>query len=183
MLLQLLELKNYVAIWLDYCQYNIGIDLTAFDLGFVLSANSRDGIKFRGSSSEEWREGVALVSDEDIASGVKTWENALVGYVWGPIPSTEYDMPIDRLFLDKLILKFVDLECRNYGNVKFYSKGLGVYLFDFESFEAKQLVSDKGGVLNNSYRWGTPTATCPKQFSWSEAFHIPISKVFELWGV
>ncbi|KAG6767700.1 hypothetical protein POTOM_028914 [Populus tomentosa] len=139
----------------------------------------RDGIKFRGSSSEEWREGVALVSDEDIASGVKTWENALVGYVWGPIPSTEYDMPIDRLFLDKLILKFVDLECRNYGNVKFYSKGLGVYLFDFESFEAKQLVSDKGGVLNNSYRWGTPTATCPKQFSWSEAFHIPISKVFE----
>ncbi|KAL3583299.1 hypothetical protein D5086_014360 [Populus alba] len=92
-------------------------------------------------------------------------------------------MPIDRLFLDKLILKFVDLECRNYGNVKFYSKGLGVYLFDFESFEAKQLVSDKGGVLNNSYRWGTPTATCPKQFSWSEAFHIPISKVFELWGL
>jgi hypothetical protein len=124
-------------------------------------------------------EKVILVSDEDIASGVKTWENALVGYVWGPIPSTEYDMPIDRLLLDKLILKFVDLECRNYGNVKFYSKGLGVYLFDFESFEAKQLVSDKGGVLNNSYRWGTPTATCPKQFSWSEAFHIPISKVFE----
>jgi hypothetical protein len=56
-------------------------------------------------------EKVILVSDEDIASGVKTWENALVGYVWGPIPSTEYDMPIDRLFLDKLILKFVDLEC------------------------------------------------------------------------
>jgi len=125
-------------------------------------------------------EKVVLVSDEDIASGVKTLESALVGYVWGPIPSTEYDMPIDRLLLDKLILKFVDLECRKYGNVKFYSKGLGVYLFDFDSFEAKQLVSDKGGVLNNSYRWGTPTATCPKQFSWSEAFHnIPISKVFE----
>ena len=35
------------------------------------------------------------------------------------------------------------------------------------------------GVLDNSYRWGTPTATCPKQLSWSEAFHIPISKVFE----
>ncbi|KAJ6431569.1 hypothetical protein OIU84_018952 [Salix udensis] len=35
------------------------------------------------------------------------------------------------------------------------------------------------GVLNNSYRWGTPTATCPKQFSWSEAFHIPLSKVSE----
>ncbi|KAJ6890776.1 gibberellin 2-beta-dioxygenase 6-like [Populus alba x Populus x berolinensis] len=35
------------------------------------------------------------------------------------------------------------------------------------------------GVLNNSYRWGTPTATCPKQFSWSEAFHIPLSRVSE----
>ncbi|OMO72387.1 Oxoglutarate/iron-dependent dioxygenase [Corchorus olitorius] len=33
------------------------------------------------------------------------------------------------------------------------------------------------GVLNNSYRWGTPTATCPKQFSWSEAFHVPLTKV------
>ncbi|KAJ6981837.1 hypothetical protein NC653_025058 [Populus alba x Populus x berolinensis] len=35
------------------------------------------------------------------------------------------------------------------------------------------------GVLNNSYRWGTPTATCPKQFSWCEAFHIPLSRVSE----
>ncbi|CAI0405149.1 unnamed protein product [Linum tenue] len=34
-----------------------------------------------------------------------------------------------------------------------------------------------GGLLNNSYRWGTPTATCPKQLSWSEAFHVPLSKV------
>ncbi|KAJ8759255.1 hypothetical protein K2173_006775 [Erythroxylum novogranatense] len=33
------------------------------------------------------------------------------------------------------------------------------------------------GLLNNSYRWGTPTATCPNQFSWSEAFHIPLTKI------
>ncbi|CAN1840768.1 Gibberellin 2-beta-dioxygenase 6 [Linum perenne] len=33
------------------------------------------------------------------------------------------------------------------------------------------------GLLNNSYRWGTPTATCPKQFSWSEAFHVPLSMI------
>ncbi|WRX16220.1 Oxoglutarate/iron-dependent dioxygenase - like 10, partial [Theobroma cacao] len=32
-------------------------------------------------------------------------------------------------------------------------------------------------LLNNSYTWGTPTATCPKQFSWSEAFHVPLTKV------
>lgn len=35
------------------------------------------------------------------------------------------------------------------------------------------------GLLNNSYRWGTPTATCPNQFSWSEAFHIPLTKISE----
>ncbi|KAL7001483.1 gibberellin 2beta-dioxygenase, partial [Sarracenia purpurea var. burkii] len=34
-----------------------------------------------------------------------------------------------------------------------------------------------GGILNDSYRWGTPTATAPNQFSWSEAFHVPLSKV------
>ncbi|EXC33074.1 Gibberellin 2-beta-dioxygenase 8 [Morus notabilis] len=34
-------------------------------------------------------------------------------------------------------------------------------------------------LLNNSYRWGTPTATRPSQFSWSEAFHIPLTKVSE----
>ncbi|KAF5750022.1 putative gibberellin 20-oxidase [Tripterygium wilfordii] len=35
------------------------------------------------------------------------------------------------------------------------------------------------GVLNNSYRWGSPTATCLKQLSWSEAFHVPLDKVSE----
>ncbi|KAK3222475.1 hypothetical protein Dsin_009500 [Dipteronia sinensis] len=35
------------------------------------------------------------------------------------------------------------------------------------------------GLLNNSYRWGSTTATSPKHFSWSEAFHIPLTKVSE----
>ncbi|KAL5554480.1 hypothetical protein UlMin_041881 [Ulmus minor] len=34
-------------------------------------------------------------------------------------------------------------------------------------------------LLNNSYRWGTPTATRPNQLSWSEAFHIPLTKISE----
>ncbi|KAJ0081910.1 hypothetical protein Patl1_11053 [Pistacia atlantica] len=28
-----------------------------------------------------------------------------------------------------------------------------------------------------SYRWGTPSATCLKQLSWSEAFHIPMTDI------
>ncbi|KAL5578950.1 hypothetical protein UlMin_011392, partial [Ulmus minor] len=28
-----------------------------------------------------------------------------------------------------------------------------------------------------SYRWGTPSATCLRQFSWSEAFHIPLTNI------
>ena len=35
------------------------------------------------------------------------------------------------------------------------------------------------GILDNSYRWGAATATQPNQFSWSEAFHIPLTKVSE----
>ncbi|RWR90477.1 gibberellin 2-beta-dioxygenase 8 [Cinnamomum micranthum f. kanehirae] len=34
-------------------------------------------------------------------------------------------------------------------------------------------------LLNNSYRWGTPTATSLKEFSWSEAFHIPLTNISE----
>lgn len=28
---------------------------------------------------------------------------------------------------------------------------------------------------DDSYRWGTPSATCLRQLSWSEAYHIPLS--------
>ncbi|XP_043705353.1 gibberellin 2-beta-dioxygenase 6-like [Telopea speciosissima] len=33
------------------------------------------------------------------------------------------------------------------------------------------------GLLNNSYTWGNPTATSLKHFFWSEAFHIPLTKI------
>lgn len=29
----------------------------------------------------------------------------------------------------------------------------------------------------NSYRWGNPQATCLRQFSWSEAFHISMADI------
>ncbi|KAM0945238.1 putative gibberellin 2-beta-dioxygenase [Dioscorea sansibarensis] len=32
-------------------------------------------------------------------------------------------------------------------------------------------------LLNDSYRWGTPSATSLNQFSWSEAFHFPLSDI------
>ena len=40
-------------------------------------------------------------------------------------------------------------------------------------FEAKA----SAGLLGGSYRWGTPTATSPRQLSWSEAFHVPLAAV------
>ena len=49
-----------------------------------------------------------------------------------------------------------------------------VKLFE-TSFERKAACQ----LMNNSYRWGNPTATCAKEFSWSEAFHIPLTKVSE----
>lgn len=33
------------------------------------------------------------------------------------------------------------------------------------------------GLLDNSYRWGNRTATCPNQLSWCEAFHVPLTKI------
>ncbi|KAG8071528.1 hypothetical protein GUJ93_ZPchr0006g43099 [Zizania palustris] len=40
-------------------------------------------------------------------------------------------------------------------------------------FEAKA----SAGLLNDSYRWGTPTATSLRQLSWSEAFHLPLAGI------
>jgi len=34
-------------------------------------------------------------------------------------------------------------------------------------------------LLNDSYRWGTPTAKSLQQLSWSEAFHVPLAKISE----
>ncbi|XP_030487812.2 gibberellin 2-beta-dioxygenase 8 [Cannabis sativa] len=44
--------------------------------------------------------------------------------------------------------------------------------FEKKSQEDKYLKFSAG-----SYRWGTPTATCLGQLSWSEAFHIPLHSI------
>lgn len=44
-------------------------------------------------------------------------------------------------------------------------------------FEAPFESKENCGLFNNSYRWGNRTATSPKQFSWSEAFHVPLTKI------
>lgn len=33
-----------------------------------------------------------------------------------------------------------------------------------------------------SYRWGTPSATCLSQVSWSEAFHVPLTDISNMGG-
>lgn len=48
----------------------------------------------------------------------------------------------------------------------------------------REKVNDEG--LNFSvgcYRWGTPSATCLGQVSWSEAFHVPLADVSGLGGI
>lgn len=46
-----------------------------------------------------------------------------------------------------------------------------------ELFNASFTRKSTCGLLNNSYRWGAPAATAPDNFSWSEAFHIPLTKI------
>ncbi|CAJ1977276.1 unnamed protein product [Sphenostylis stenocarpa] len=42
-----------------------------------------------------------------------------------------------------------------------------------QPFEKKR----KENKFFNFYRWGAPTATCIRQLSWSEAFHIPLTDI------
>ncbi|XP_057775191.1 gibberellin 2-beta-dioxygenase 6-like [Salvia miltiorrhiza] len=46
-----------------------------------------------------------------------------------------------------------------------------------ELFNAPFSRKSSCGILNNSYRWGSPTAIAPDNFSWSEAFHISLTKI------
>ena len=38
----------------------------------------------------------------------------------------------------------------------------------------EKMNDNNSNFLAGSYRWGTPSATCLKQLSWSEAFHVPL---------
>ncbi|PSS10346.1 Gibberellin 2-beta-dioxygenase [Actinidia chinensis var. chinensis] len=38
-------------------------------------------------------------------------------------------------------------------------------------------------LLAGSYRWGTPSANCLSQLSWSEAFHVPLADISGLRGL
>lgn len=35
----------------------------------------------------------------------------------------------------------------------------------------------------DSYRWGTPSATCLRQLAWSEAFHVPLTDISNMGGL
>ncbi|CAJ2651006.1 unnamed protein product [Trifolium pratense] len=48
-----------------------------------------------------------------------------------------------------------------------------------EPFDKKRKEDKFLNLSSGSYRWGTPTATCIKQLSWSEAFHIPLTDILE----
>ncbi|XP_055808103.1 gibberellin 2-beta-dioxygenase 8-like isoform X2 [Solanum dulcamara] len=46
-----------------------------------------------------------------------------------------------------------------------------------KTFNEKTNIEESLNFSEGSYRWGTPTATCLRQISWSEAFHVPLSDV------
>ena len=46
-----------------------------------------------------------------------------------------------------------------------------------QPFDKKSKEDEFMNFPAGSYRWGTPTATCLNQLSWSEAFHIPMADI------
>ncbi|KAF9663108.1 hypothetical protein SADUNF_Sadunf17G0004200 [Salix dunnii] len=82
---------------------------------------------------------LALVNEEDVASEVKRWENAVVAYFLGH--DSTFDPPSFNTFINNLI----DSEWRKYGNVKVYTQGSGVFVLDFESARGKELALGSQG--------------------------------------
>ncbi|GMH30283.1 hypothetical protein Nepgr_032126 [Nepenthes gracilis] len=53
-----------------------------------------------------------------------------------------------------------------------------VFREPFYRKEEKAVAATGVDVMSpGTYRWGTPTATCVRQLSWSEAFHIPLIEI------
>ncbi|XP_023728273.1 gibberellin 2-beta-dioxygenase 8 [Lactuca sativa] len=52
-----------------------------------------------------------------------------------------------------------------------------VRLFHRPFHEKTKEGSEKFNFLAGSYQWGTPSATCLRQLSWSEAFHVPLAGI------
>ncbi|XP_062187825.1 gibberellin 2-beta-dioxygenase 5-like [Phragmites australis] len=61
---------------------------------------------------------------------------------------------------------------------KLHEVQVGVFRRPFERKVREPLLD----FSPESYRWGTPTATCLEQLSWSEAYHIPITSASEAAG-
>ncbi|CAH1440009.1 unnamed protein product [Lactuca virosa] len=52
-----------------------------------------------------------------------------------------------------------------------------VRLFRRPFHEKTKQGNQKFNFLAGSYQWGTPSATCLRQLSWSEAFHVPLAGI------
>jgi hypothetical protein len=81
---------------------------------------------------------LAQVNEEDVASELKRWENAVVAYFLG------HDSTFGPTSFNKFINNLIDSEWRKYGNVKVYSQGSGVFVLDFESAHGKELALGEG---------------------------------------
>lgn len=72
-----------------------------------------------------------------------------------------------------------------WGFFQLVNHGIGLELLrkmrreQIKLFEAPFERKTTCGLFNNSYRWGNHTATTPEQLSWSEAFHVPLTKISE----
>ncbi|PQQ16214.1 hypothetical protein Pyn_17050 [Prunus yedoensis var. nudiflora] len=75
---------------------------------------------------------------------------------------------------------------RQWGFFQVVNHGVSQEVVNNMQYEQKRLFRQpfpkkvENNLLNlsaNSYRWGNPEATCLKQFSWSEAFHISTTEI------
>ncbi|KAK9268879.1 hypothetical protein L1049_000644 [Liquidambar formosana] len=92
---------------------------------------------------------------------------------------------LDRAERDKCKRKITDASS-NWGFFQVINHGVPRQLLKSMQYEQMKVFhqpfykKSEENFLNlpaNSYRWGNPAATCLRQFSWSEAFHIPLTDI------
>lgn len=124
----------------------------------------------------------ALLQNNDLHSSSLKNENLIVQEIDLPLIDLS-DLQSENRENSRLCAKEIVGAASDWGFFQVLNHGIGLELLQKIKREQVKLFRQpfekkvSSGVLNDSYRWGSPTATSPSQFSWSEAFHVPLEKI------
>ncbi|KAJ1702041.1 hypothetical protein LUZ63_001820 [Rhynchospora breviuscula] len=123
----------------------------------------------------------ALLQNNDFHSHLKT-ESIVVQEIDLPVINL-YNIQSENREKRRLCAEEIVKAASEWGFFQVLNHGISLQLLEEikrEQVKLFRLPFEKkvsSGILNDSYRWGNPTAVSVDQFSWSEAFHVPLDKI------